>query len=69
MRRERKLMILTGVLVVCAAGAFGISRIDFEEKMTGTETTIVDADSADIRTGCEDVRGSGSAGRDRGKSF
>ena len=27
MRRERKLMILTGVLVVCAAGAFGISRI------------------------------------------
>lgn len=48
MRRERKLMILTGVLVVCAAGAFGISRIDFEEKMTGTETTIVDADSADI---------------------
>lgn len=48
MRRERKLMILTGVLVVCAAGAFGISRIDFEEKMTGMETTIVDADSADI---------------------
>lgn len=48
MRRKRKLMILTGILVVCVAGAFGISRIDFEEKMTGTETTIVDVDSADI---------------------
>lgn len=48
MRRERKLMILCGVLVVCAAGAVVVSRIDFEEKMTGTETTIVDADSSDI---------------------
>lgn len=48
MKRERKLMILSGVLVVCVAGAVVISRIDFEEKMTGTETTIVDVDSADI---------------------
>ena len=46
MRRERKLMILTGVLVVCVAGAFGISRIDFEEKMTGTETTFLMASAA-----------------------
>ena len=48
MKRERKLMILSGVLVVCAAGAAVVSRIDFEEKMTGTDTTIVDADSGDI---------------------
>ena len=48
MKRERKLMILSGVLVVCVAGAVVVSRIDFEEKMTGTETTIVDVDSADI---------------------
>lgn len=48
MKRERKLMILSGVLVVCAAGAVVLSRMDFEEKMTGTETVIVDADSSDI---------------------
>lgn len=48
MKRERKLMVLSGVLVVCVAGAVVVSRIDFEEKMTGTETTIVDVDSADI---------------------
>lgn len=48
MKRERKLMILSGVLVVCVVGAVVVSRIDFEEKMTGTETTIVDVDSADI---------------------
>lgn len=48
MKRERKLIILSGVLVVCVAGAVVVSRIDFEEKMTGTETTIVDVDSADI---------------------
>lgn len=48
MKRERKLLILCGVLVVCAAGAVVVSRIDFEEKMTGTETTIVDEDSSDI---------------------
>lgn len=48
MKRERKLMILSGILVVCVAGAVVVSRIDFEEKMTGTETTIVDEDSDDI---------------------
>ncbi|MBM6948214.1 DUF4340 domain-containing protein [Mordavella massiliensis] len=48
MKRERKLLILSGVLVVCVAGAVGVSRMDFEEKMTGKETTIVDVDSGDI---------------------
>lgn len=48
MKREKRLLVLSGVLVVCVAGAVIISRIDFEEKMTGTETTIVDVDSADI---------------------
>lgn len=48
MRRERKLMILCGVLVVCVAGTVVVSRIDFEEKMTETETTIINVDSSDI---------------------
>lgn len=48
MKRQKRLIILSGVLVVCVAGAVVVSRIDFEEKMTGTETTIVDVDSADI---------------------
>lgn len=48
MKRKRKLMILSGILVVCVAGAVVMSRIDFEEKMTGTETAIVDVDSSDI---------------------
>lgn len=48
MKREKRLIVLSGVLVVCVAGAVMISRIDFEEKMTGTETTIVDVDSEDI---------------------
>ena len=48
MKRQKRLIILSGVLVVCVAGAVIVSRIDFEEKMTGTETTIVDVDSADI---------------------
>ena len=48
MRREKRLLILSGVLVVCVGGAVVISNIDFEEKMTGTETEIVNVDSADI---------------------
>lgn len=48
MKRQKRLIVLSGVLVVCVAGAVVISRIDFEEKMTGTETTVVDVDSADI---------------------
>lgn len=57
MKRQKRLIVLSGVLVVCVAGAVVISRIDFEEKMTGTETTIVDVDSADITKlswNCED---------------
>lgn len=48
MKREKRLLILSGVLVVCVGGAVAISKIDFEEKMTGTETAIVDVDSGDI---------------------
>ncbi|HJC80977.1 MAG TPA: DUF4340 domain-containing protein [Candidatus Mediterraneibacter excrementipullorum] len=48
MKRQKKLMILSGILVICAAGAVAVSRIDFEEKMTGTETAVVDVDSEDI---------------------
>ena len=48
MRRERKLMILSGLLVVCVAGAILLSRVDFEEKMTGKETQIVETDSDKI---------------------
>lgn len=48
MRRDKKLLLLTGILVICVAGTVLISRMDFEEKMTGTETAVVDVDSADI---------------------
>lgn len=48
MKRERKLLLLSGIFAVCVIGAVGVSRMNFEEKMTGTETTIVDVDSADI---------------------
>ena len=48
MRREKRLLILSGVLVVCVGGAVIISKMDFEEKMTGTKTKIVNVDSADI---------------------
>lgn len=48
MKRQKRLTVLLAVLAVCIAGAFGISRIDFEEKMTGTETEIINVDSAEI---------------------
>lgn len=48
MKREKKLMVLSGILAVCVIGTVVISNIDFEEKMTGTETTIVDVESSDI---------------------
>lgn len=48
MKRERKLMAVSGALAVCIAGTILISRMDFEEKMTGTETVIVDVDSEKI---------------------
>lgn len=48
MKRQKKLILLTGILAVCVVVALGISRIDFEEKMTGEETAIIDVDAGDI---------------------
>lgn len=48
MNRRKRLAVLLGVLAVCAGGAVIISRINFEEKMTGTTTKVVDVDSAEI---------------------
>ena len=45
MNRRKRLAVLLGVLAVCAGGAVIISRINFEEKMTGTTTKVVDVDS------------------------
>ena len=45
MKRQKKLGILTAVLILCIAAAVALSRMDFEEKMTGTQTTIIDVDS------------------------
>lgn len=48
MKRQKKMIILLGVLAVCVAGTVAVSRIDFEEKMSETETAIIDIDSSDI---------------------
>lgn len=48
MKRQKKLMILSAVLVICIGAAFFLSRIDFEEKMKGEETAIIDVDSSEI---------------------
>ena len=48
MKRQKRMMILLGILAVCTAGTVAVSRIDFEEKMSETETAIIDIDSADI---------------------
>ncbi len=48
MKRQRKMMALLAVLAVCIGAAFGISRINFDENMTGTQTAIIDVDSSDI---------------------
>lgn len=48
MKRQKKMIILLGVLAVCVAGTAAVSQIDFEEKMSETETAIIDIDSADI---------------------
>lgn len=48
MKRQKKLTILSAVLVLCIAAAFFLSRIDFEEKMKGEETAIIDVDSSEI---------------------
>lgn len=48
MKRQKKMIILLGVLAVCVAGTVAVSRIDFEEKMSEKETAIIDIDSSDI---------------------
>ena len=48
MKRQKRMMILLGILAVCTAGTVAVSRIDFEEKMSETQTAIIDIDSADI---------------------
>ncbi|MGI6010399.1 MAG: DUF4340 domain-containing protein [Ruminococcus sp.] len=48
MKRRRKVTVLLAVLIVCIAAAFGISRVNFDENMTGTQTSIVDVESSDI---------------------
>lgn len=48
MKRQRKMTVLLAVLAVCIGAAFGISRINFDENMTGTQTAIIDVDSSDI---------------------
>lgn len=48
MRRQKRLAVLLAILILCIAAAVLISRIDFEEKMTGIETTIIDVESSDI---------------------
>ena len=48
MKRQKRLMILSGVLLVCVAAVFIISRIDFEEEMVGEETVLVELDSSEI---------------------
>lgn len=48
MRRQKRLIVLLAVLAVCIGGAVILSRIDFEEKMTGTQTEIVNVDSSEI---------------------
>lgn len=48
MTKKIKLLTLSCVLVFCVAGAVIISTLDFEEKMTGEETVLVDEESSDI---------------------
>lgn len=48
MRRQRRLVVLLAVLVICIGAAVIISNTNFEEKMVGTETAIVDVESSDI---------------------
>ena len=48
MKRQRRMLVLLGVLVICIGAAAVISNINFEEKMVGTETEIVNVDSSEI---------------------
>ena len=48
MKRQKKLTVLLGILILCIAASILLSRINFEEKMTGTQTAIVDIESSEI---------------------
>lgn len=48
MKRQKRLILLLGVLAVCMGGAVVLSGIDFDEKMTDTQTDIVNVDSSAI---------------------
>ncbi len=48
MKRQKRLILLLGVLVVCIIGAVVISGVDFDEKMSDTQTDIVNVDSASV---------------------
>ncbi len=48
MKRQKRLTVLLVILVICVAAAILFSRMNFEEKMTGTETAIIDVDSSEI---------------------
>lgn len=48
MKRQKRLTVLLVILVICIAAAILLSRMNFEEKMTGTQTAIVDVDSSEI---------------------
>ena len=48
MKRQKRLMALLGILAVCIAGAVIVSGIDFDEKMTETQTAIVDVETSKI---------------------
>ena len=48
MKRQKRLTVLLVILVICVAAAILLSRMNFEEKMTGTQTAIIDVDSSEI---------------------
>lgn len=48
MKRQKKLIVLLGILFICIAASILLAQIDFEEKMTGTQTAVVDVDSSKI---------------------
>lgn len=48
MKRQKRLLILSGILVVCVGGTVAVSQVNFEEKMSEKETAIIDIESGDI---------------------
>ena len=48
MKKKKTLIILIAVMAVCVCAAIIVSHIDFDEKMTGTVTTITDLDETGI---------------------